>query len=274
MVTKANLALALLLFWCAGANAALIPTDLDVVVSVNFDDSPGGEIVGNGTQIASAGVIVGGVFDGFSVDGTQSTPSSGVSSVLTDLNDGFSIDSRTQVSNDSQVDESILPGFGFDAFFDIKNTSLIDTYLLTFNIAYSVALEAGGDDAYSDIEMDFINDLTDLWFLDISSDTTFGNYRNDQDFFDFGGPMNERGGVSINVLITPGQSLFLESQITTSLGAYVDGDFAAGTAILSIGLNSAEKLQDPSPVNAPNTFIVLCIGLLTVLFKMQLKRKR
>ncbi len=255
---KANLLCTSLLIFTFGLQAAPITSDITIHSEVTFDDSPGGEAMGSATQTATMELVAGGSPESSQVNDTVVSGSQPLTGNFTDLMDSIEIDVTLDGSEDAEV-----PGFGFDVFFELANSSITDAYAVSFTLFYEATANAQGDDAFVDIEMDLLDDnFDDIWFLDMSSDTSFGNYVNDTDTGDFGGEVMASGSQAFTIELNPGDLLTLNGQFTTWAGAFADNASFSSQSSYMIQLTDVQNVTDPNPIPEPATLLMFLAGVL------------
>lgn len=257
---KVNLLCTSLLLITFGLQAAPITSDITIYTEVSFDDSPGGEAIGSATQTATMELVAGGSPQSSQIDDTNVSGNQTLMGDFTELMDSIEIDAVTSGSVDAE-----LPGFGFDVFFELSNSSITDAYAVSFTLFYESTANAQGDDAFVDIEMDLLDDnFDDIWFLDMSSDTSFGNYINNTDTGDFGGEVTSSGSQAFTIELNPGDILTLNGQFTTWAGAFADNATFASQSNYAIQLTDVQNVTDPNPnpIPEPATLLMFLAGLL------------
>ncbi len=198
----------------AAASAVTFDPDLVITGSVELSTSIGPSPFSDGdvTQAGSIRIIQGGgtTSSAFSTspgpqppdnvnDGTTVLPPTNpLSGALTDTGDG--------VGFSTNLDTLGLAGFNFvgdgfnfviDASLGLTNNSFVNTYDVTVRVDYSNVVDADGNDAFSEVEMDVELDTVNVLLSDVASDTflgdsfggtptgTFGEVISDIGFFDF-----------------------------------------------------------------------------------------
>lgn len=254
---KKNLALA----WAAsglllvgGVSAAPIPLSLQISGSVSVDTvnsmaTSGGSVMQAGTlsTISGAGAAV---TSGFN-DDPATIGTNPLNATLTDIGDGIGVDA----SMSGQFNGLQLAGpMFFDYVLSLLNTSLTDTFIVTFRADVANSVSATGPDAYATSSISVLDDaLAEVYFSDFRIDT-FNT-----------GPANNFMEASVDntfaITLTPGASAGFTALQTLEGGVFEDGVFGAGLrAFLSIE-SVARQGGGPNPVPLPGSLPLLGLGL-------------
>jgi hypothetical protein len=244
--------------FAASALANPIPTDLSITGQLTFDDLllPAGDA----TQTGSFTATEGGTASTSTFDSSGVAGDNPLQATFSDDNgDGLATTSSASAGDGDVFNEYLS---GFDGEVSLANNSLTDTYEIFFDFEYNNRVEANVD-AFADNELILSDDVGELFFSDLVSDTFFGNEQGGVLTGAFGGVLQEMGVFSFSVLLAPStsSSLFLFS--TTFGGAFAGGS-AFSTLDFSLGITDIVSSAEPppGPVPEPSTSALLLIGLL------------
>jgi len=246
--------------------ATPLPSDLSISGSLEFDEAFSETTVGDATHIGSITRTIGGTTSTTTINNLTVTGSNPLAGNLTDNGDGWSI--HAAIGGSFNQVEAENPNDYYDLLFDLMNLSATDSFLVTVTLAFNNHVDSSGEDAFAESVIEFFDGSNQsLFFSDLSSDTVFANRINGIDLVnDFGGPLDDSGLFSHNIILNPGDSLndFRISVLTLRGGAFVlDSSYSA--FLDSTITFSARNIAPPNPTPEPGILALLGIGLFGLL---------
>ena len=137
---------ALLALPVTSAKAVPITSDLTITGTVDIDEVDS-TLDGSASQTGTMDLTSGGTDSQSTISGTMVSGSDPLSGSLTDTGDG--VGASGSLSGSSDGDGSF---FVIDLTMEIMNTSLTDTFEITFKITYDNSVDADGIDAFAQSE--------------------------------------------------------------------------------------------------------------------------
>jgi hypothetical protein len=272
--TKVLTTLTLSCMFSAASFAAIIPSDVVINASVSFDNSASGSFAATGTasQMATMSLTQGGIAASSAVDDLSVTGANPLSGSLQETGDGIAIDANIA---GIEVDD-FIDGFFFDFDFSMSNISSTTDYMLVFQImfdnnAHANTSQAQGLDTFADSKSSITNDETgdELFFTDITSDALNGDQIAgvDVDPLTYGALLNDSGTVDFSIELNSSSSIDLFGFLELAGGFFdgADSTFIANQSLSVILLSVTNLNQPPSNVPSPSTFLIMLLGIVTVL---------
>lgn len=222
---------------------------LTVTGGVTFD-TPSLWIDGAPTISGNFSKTVGGSTDssGFDRNGVLTGDPVSQAATLTHSGDGFSMAASVSGFETSEIDV-----LGLDLIINLSNSSTV-SHLVTIGLNFSNAVDADGIDAYADSSLTLDDPADEIFFTDLTSDTLYGDVRNDNDLGTFGNIVSHSGTRSWDITLDPGQSIALIGAFSMSAGAFPTVSSFAG-----------EFNAQFTVVPEPSTILLLGIGCLPLI---------
>ena len=152
--------------------AGLIPVEVVINGSVELDlDPSSGSDANFDSQTGTLDQRLNGVGAITNINGLSADAANPRLGQLIEMGDGFgaSYDVSTVAGGDSG-------DFIFDFAFQLANTSLTDSFLVSFAVNYSNTVDADGTDSFIDSELSLLDtSLAEFFASDLTSDTFFGD---------------------------------------------------------------------------------------------------
>lgn len=249
-----------------------VPIDSNVSISgsVSFDDTAS-LIDGGATQTGAFGSVLAGSSAAHSstLSGTTVTGGNSHGGSLSDIGDG--VFANYNLNGSSQGSES---GLTTDFRFDLENTSLTDSFRVTFEVDIDNNADADGTDAFIHSQFSlFDSSSADIFFSDLLSDTSLGDEFNGGFPPTSGGALVDTRTFTFSFDLNPGDNIFFDGFIDMTAGAFDSSTSYSGQLDSSINLMRVENLSSTNPVPLPSTLLLLVVGLLTMRFGFIAKMK-
>lgn len=251
------------------ASATLIDSDLTIEGNVLFDITSDA-VIGNANQSADMSQIIGGISTSSSVNDVTPSGANPVGGVLTHYGDGVGVNA---IAASTASTESTAGAFIFDFSFSLLNNSLTDTHKVFFELDFSNIANADGTDAYIDSEINLFDSLNnELFFSDLTSDSSFGDEKNGVDQGSFGATLLDSGKFLFDVTLAAGAANSFSAVLKMDGEDFTNDSFFAGSSNAFIKVLSSENQTSttppPTPVPEPTTLLLFA----TVLMLMEIKR--
>jgi len=256
----------------SAAYATPFTTDIAITGEISF--ATGYALVtGNATQSGGFSVAQGGVATTSTFADTTVSGLNPLLGTLTDFGDGFGNNvSATASAQDSHF------GIGNDITLNISNSSLTDTYKITFKIDFSNSVDSGGADAFVHSVYDIRNPSnTEVFFTELITDTVNGNTKNGVSDVTLGGLVEDIGISFFDVVIDPGQSLTYIGAYTlwNNSGVYSRTGSASADFSAFLSVDAITNLTNPPiTVPEPSTMLLFGVGLFGVFVLRQRKQRK
>ena len=257
----------------SAAQAVPFTTDLSINGSVEFDPSAISQVVGNASQGGSLLLTSGGVGSASAINGIVADAPNPQAGALTDFGDGVgALFNMTGAFDGNTAQSTMEAGYGIS----IDNTSLTNTYKVTFKATYENAVFAAGvfnnlpgvpdelEGAFLDGEM-FLNDLngpTELFFTDAISDVVFGNELRRVGTGNIGGFEVDAGMMFFDVIIDPSSTINLAGFQDLEGAAFLEtANNYNGFLNVFIEIDDVMDITVRNPVPEPLTAALGLMGL-------------
>ena len=248
--SKAALAAITLTFASLGANAALIPAELSIDGTVTFDDGSSFGATSGSFSVTNLGIDTTSSFTGGVI--TDTNPLTISSS---ETGDGFGINGSASTTNDEFV-------IGFDAILNVTNTSLTDSFDITFELIFDNLVNGASEDSYAQSHFEILEGGAFLFDTYLMSDTAGGNINSDGTATGFGGELQESGTQSFTFSLAPSEILSLAFSWTADGGEYFDADSASVNFSQSFKVKSATNTSgQPQPVPEQTSILLVALSL-------------
>jgi len=232
------------------AHATPIPAGLTITGGTTFDTAFSSGAAG-GFSVIAGGVTSLSTYDAMSaVNG--SNPLAGI---FVATGDGTGFDGSA-----TATDAEFLTGF--DSTISAVNNHASDMFEVVFRLIFRNGVDATGEDAFADSELTLDDDLVEIFFSDLISDTVNGNQNGGIPTGGSGGALAELGDRTFTYKLNPGDSVNLAMSWTLEGGDFADGQAQASlSAFLSV--DSVRTVNGPPTptVPVPGTLVLLGVGL-------------
>lgn len=261
-------------------HAAIIPADLSIEASIQFDDSIDGSFstTPNAVQSGTMELVQGGVSEQTSVNNLSVSGNNPLMGNLQETGDGFTLAAQIAGRRDSAAE-----GFFFDFGLELKNLSNTTDYILAFQIIYNnTAFANPADDpnfdafADSKANLERLDTAEELFFTDLTSDS-LGDQIDGQDVTpaSAGAELTDSDIMDVFITLNRNSTISLLGSMELAGANFLSnsGGFRANQD-LSIALTRFAALNQP-PMNVPAPSLVLLFaGAVLVLFRKTKFRKK
>ena len=280
------------------ASATLLSSDLSISASIELLDtttvfsSPNSD--GQVTQSGEIRVISGGTpdansfstssggvgsFDG-SDDGTTIFPSSNpTTGNLTHTGDGIAYSADLTNTFDNPYDFfSYNYNYNLDYGISLNNTSLTDTFTITFSLDSNNRVDSDSLDGFSDSTVDIEIDNVDQFKSAVKSDSLLGDRRNGTNLGTFGDVVQDNQVQTFNITLNPGDLVNVTGQHAWNGGVYDPGTTSAllslSLLISDVSCSGSCGSTPPPSGNAPvpGTLALLALGLIPAVASARRRR--
>ncbi|MCV2885133.1 hypothetical protein OE749_10560 [Aestuariibacter sp. AA17] len=251
------------------SGAAVIPSDLNLNGSVSFDTANSLPFTGTGSQTASMTSVSGGVGASSSVNNVTVTGSNPLNAIFTETGDGVGVSASMNGGSGAEADDFI-----FDIGFNLSNTSLLDSYIISFEIAFATAADADSQiangDAFVDSEINFFDSAnTEFFFSDLTSDVSFGDEQNGTSTGSFGAALSDSGTYTFDILLGAGASDSFTGLIKMDGGEFAGAGAFLASAEAFVSITNVIRNTTSTPISEPPLFIAFVLFLITVIYRNQ-----
>ena len=242
-----------------------VPFSSDVIINGSITYDSANSFVAGTTQSGSISSLIGGSSSSSTISGTTISGSNPLAGTLTDIGDGFG--STFDMSGSQSGAEGALYS---DYAFNINNNSLTDQYRVSFNISFSNFVNADGSDAYADSQLSLqdVTTLAELFFTDLTSDTLFGDKENGTNLASFGASILDADVIALDLILNPLANIGFGGLNALEGGVFDNVSRFNGSLSSFISVSNVENLTNTGPptgVPAPPTLYLMAIGLLGLL---------